>query len=690
MMDKQNNSFCNKLTVIWRRNNSTHRSILIPKVVEINIDDSAKKVKEPPKSYNISCDIKKIRDGHSHKRVKRSLFQENKKDGVNKCTTLCELNTKHDEHSDVSDELSEVSIVSCSRSPVIVSNREKLKVFQDISSLETKSCLFETESKINNELFLTNSVNNTLNNNQSLCYKDEWFETNLNNSIKNVKSSLKSDDFLLINKHNNEYPHKSVRRSLFQDYEKDNVYKLLGLSKINVKHCEPHNNNLEIKLDGLSEVSVLSCPRSPTILSNREKVMIHQDISCHELKLQKESTKRNELSIPSSVDKSSIQSSVLIDQIKPSTKTHFGLKSPEVMSSQRRYIEYNSINKKVTYNHDKININYKCSTKSSNNINEISKNLNISSSKTHSKSNLIDSEDIIESTEILYPPYKQKSKKQDVGRHNKKPKLKDFVNENQIQGFKTFVSEKYEKSSLKDNLKKNIAIAKITKKELSNGINFDSLDIINTENILKSPDNKFKSIPYKSKKSLKNSYQNQNHVITELLNIDKDIQKHYSDMFDIVSVPPDSKKIFENTTKENFKMLKSYRTGNLNQNKDQKILSSDSLITLSVIPATPEPIVVTADKPTIVYSPETLLNSYVPMIEVDHSPTSLHEKNADVHIQSVYSPPNQYGNKSPGLFEPVVSPTQSFSNVELPFKVCSYKLVEVLHSIFLKIINRCN
>lgn len=674
-MDKQNNSFSKKLNVIWRRSSSIHRSKLIPKMVEINIDDSVKKVKGPPKSNDISCDIKsnKKRDGRLHKRVKRSLFQ----DEVNNRPTLAKLNLKYDEPlSDVSDGLSEVSIISCSRSPVILSNREKLMNCQDTSCLETKSRLFEIESKINDKFPLTNSVNNTLNNNQSLCFEDEWFDTKIDNSIVSVKNSLKSNDFLFEIKIDR---HKSVRRSLFRENEKDEAYQLPGLRKINTKHYEHQNNYSEIKLDGLSEISVPSCSRSPVILSNREKIMIPQDILSHELKLKKESIKRNELSVSSLVDgRSIIQSSVVIDQIKPSSSPFFGLKSPEVMSSQRRYIEYNSLNKKNTLNYDTFNMNYKCSTKLSNKINQKSKNSNNYSSKIQSKLNLVQSEDIIESTEILNPSYKQKSKKHNVGCQNKKPKIKDFANDNQIQEFKSFVDGKYEINSLTNDLKKNTDVAKIMKNEPSNGINLDSLDIINTENVLKHPAKRLilKSISCKSNKSLKNSYQNQNHVMTELWNIDKDFQKHHSQTSNLLSGSLNSKKMTNNTNREDLKMLKSYRTENLNQNKDQTLLSSHPS-KISVIPATPEHNYVTAGKPTIVYSPETLLNSYVPLIEFDHSPKSLHEKNIDVLIQSVYSPPNQDGIKSPGLFEPVFSPTQSFSNVELPFKVCSYEFVVV-------------
>lgn len=82
-MEEQNNSFSKNIEVIWNRNNSTRGSKSLPVMKGINIEESAIKVKKSIKSNDFSRDISNdtCNVEHAHKRVKRSLFQENK----NKC-----------------------------------------------------------------------------------------------------------------------------------------------------------------------------------------------------------------------------------------------------------------------------------------------------------------------------------------------------------------------------------------------------------------------------------------------------------------------------------------------------------------------------------------------------------------------------------------------------------------------------
>lgn len=564
----------------------------------------------------------------SSKTVKLSLLHNNRIH--NNCITS---------QRKISDSLSEVSQMSCSKSPQILSNREKLEKNLNISLNNSVHCLLSTENVKAVELS-TLHINNSTRGLQLLP------EMSIDSNVK-VKKSSKSDYSLRdikVSENNVECSEKRVKRSLFQ-VNKNNS----ATNKSKKRQREPCSYviNVRKRFHDLSEVSKISCLKSPKVVSNREKLEINQDISLHNLEQRLfpiESVKTVDLSMScSDSDTSIIKSLCISDQINPlCTRDFCGSKSPEIMSNRKRTIEYKNLNKIDVFNYDKIDMIDICRTPALNKLKEKSGNVN-TLDKVQSKINTVDSEDIIESSETIIPPKKHKSKKNKV-RHSKKNKIKNDIDESKILH--------------KDEFKKSTEKTKTNKTNtnvLCDEINYDSLDIINTENILKSPVIELKIKNIRKKPKLE-TIENQNRQ--ELFKIDDDIQKHR-----INTMSPSSsgfKKIVEETTKGDLNMFKLHKVENT-QNTDKKISFTHSEV--SVILATPEHCTQIADKQ----------QSYIPLIEVDQSPKTQHIKH--VLIQSIQSPSNAII-LPPTVFESLPSPTQSINdNSELPFKVCTLSFI---------------
>jgi len=257
----------------------------------------------------------------------------------------------------------------------------------------------------------------------------------------------------------------------------------------------------------------------------------------------------------------------------------------------------------------------------------------------------------------------KKKKKQKKNRiHTKKTNVKNYINGNKVPECKTFTDKKNEINLPTNEIQKSTDISTTLKNAFCDEFNFDSIDIINTGNILKSPLTKF------FKKTSIVSQDHQNRGLAELCKINDDNQKYYSDTSLTLS-SLNTKQFTNNTVKEYSKLFKHHRKKLFNQNEDN-IISFMHSSQLSVVPATPEHESININNSIVQYSPETILSPYVPLIEVDQSPKTPHGKNNQVLIQPVQTPPNVDGITLPGLFEPIASPTQSFVNYELPFKVC--------------------
>lgn len=273
---------------------------------------------------------------------------------------------------------------------------------------------------------------------------------------------------------------------------------------------------------------------------------------------------------------------------------------------------------------------------------------NIHLSNILSKSNTEHFEDIIESSEIICPVNKQKFKKRNVN-HSKKLKIKNYSNKSDI---------KKEIRLQRNKLKTKKKIAK-TKK------NSDTIKLLNSpviETKINNPCNSIKSIiePQKYK----------NGAIKKLFKIEEDIHAYNSETYLVLPsfIPP---KNTEEVLKENLEFCQPHKSKCLNLNKDNNILLTHSS-EINVIPATPEhDDGANGNTFKIEYSPGTILNKYVPLIEVDQSPETQHGNNCHALIQSIQSSSKTNCETIlPGLFEPVMSPTQSFTNNEVPFKVC--------------------
>jgi len=285
-----------------------------------------------------------------------------------------------------------------------------------------------------------------------------------------------------------------------------------------------------------------------------------------------------------------------------------------------------------------------------------------------SKLSHVHSEDIIESSEKIALPVKKKKKNKKNNRIlNKKNKIKNFDN-GKILECKTFNNGKNEINLRTNEIRKSTEISTTVKTAFCDEINFDSLDIINTENILVSPITKLKTESYcrEPKKSIIILQKHQNQGPAKLCIINDD-NLRYADT-SLTHSSLNTKEFVKNTVKEYPKIFK-HKEKPFNQNEDN-VMSFMHSSEISVIPATPEHETMNVDNSIVQYSPETILSPYVPLIEVDQSPKTPHGRNSQVLIQSVQTPPNVDGTTLPGLFEPIASPTHSFVNNELPFKVC--------------------
>jgi len=151
-MDELKHSSFKPLEVIWNRNTSTHKPKLLPELKGINIEDSVEKVKKSAKSPDVKFNENKTE--HVHKRVKRSLFQEDKIGKIYKHSDSEVLNKKLCETFDDANSLRKrpysiykASQLNCpTKSPQIVSNRKNTIRYQDASLHKSKQCLFPTKS----------------------------------------------------------------------------------------------------------------------------------------------------------------------------------------------------------------------------------------------------------------------------------------------------------------------------------------------------------------------------------------------------------------------------------------------------------------------------------------------------------------------------------------------------------------
>jgi len=270
-MDKPKNSSFKLLEVIWNRNTSTHKPKLLPELKGINIEDSVKKVKKPTKSPDV--EINENKTEHVHKRVKRSLFRENKNEKVYKHSNSEELNQKLCETSDYANMLRKrnysiykASQLNCpTKSPQIVSNRKSIIRNQDTSLHSSKQCLFPIKSS-KTEISSSHTVNDPSVNKQSGT-KDQ-----LNSSTK-VFGYSKSPEIMSNRK----------RYIMFNDFDKTDVSnnERLNMSyktcvnipidqapeKLNEKdkNVNTHISSMELKLNSAN---------SEDIIESSEKIVL--------------------------------------------------------------------------------------------------------------------------------------------------------------------------------------------------------------------------------------------------------------------------------------------------------------------------------------------------------------------------------------------------------------------------------
>lgn len=516
-------------------------------------------------------------------------------------------------------------------------------------------------------------------------------EINIDESAIKVKKSTKSHHFSRdISNNECSVEQKCVKRSLFQEKKK--------------KKRNSKKSYADLKL---------SCPKSPIFLLNRGKLMLNQDPAFHNSKqrlFQNNDVKTEELLTSQSFcDKPIITSSYTTNGIYSRTKNLFLPKSPEtILSTKRQSTRGTHLDCKNDFINDKFQMMNKCIPQAPTKFVEKSENANVHQNVVNTNMHAVDSEDIIESSETINLPFKQKIKKNGVYR-GKNIKVNDCINGNEIRETKPFASKiidiklqrrdfkknsetvKTNRDELRNNINFEISpeILKSNKIELSNKINFDSLDFINTGNMLKSPrfDSRIKNTRKKSKKLIIEPQEKQNLGIT--VNVKDEIKLHQLDT-NLVPASVNSKKIAEKILENNLRTVESfYKVNDLNMDPD-KSKSFTHSSEIRVIPATPEHDAVNVDRPVIDYSPEhdavnvgrhaidyspeNVLNLNVPRIEVDLSPKTPHGKSHHEFIQSVQTPPrNECAIILPSLFDPVTSPTQSFIDPEQQFKVCIRK-----------------
>lgn len=488
---------------------------------------------------------------------------------------------------------------------------------------------------------------------------------NIEDSVEKVKKSVKPLD-VKINENKKEHVHNRVKRSLFQENKNEKVYKPSNPEELNKKLCKTFDyaNNLRKRTYSINKKSQLNLfTQSPQIISNRKKIIRNQDAPIHKSKKCLFQTKSEFSSSHTVNDTSIIKSSCNMNLQNVHTKVVNYSTSPEIMSNRKRFIMYNNLDKTNISSYD----NDKCLLP----IVQEPEKLNIKyKNGIHiSKTNSVYSEDIIESSEKITSPIKKNKKNNKNWIHNKKTKINNYINKNKVSECKTFDHGKSEMNLPKNVIQKSTEISTVIQNKLCNKINFDSIDIINTENILECPVTELNINSYceESKKSIIVSQEHQNPKPAESTIINDDNQRCYSD----TSLTHSSlnTKVFSKNN-ECSKIFKPHRTIFFNQNKDN-VISLIHSPEIDVIPATPEHESINVHNSIVQYSPDTVLNPYVPLIEVDQSPTTPHERNCQVLIQSVQTPPNVNGTTLPNLFEPTASPIQSFVN-ELPFKVCTY------------------
>lgn len=487
---------------------------------------------------------------------------------------------------------------------------------------------------------------------------------NIEDSVEKVKKSVKPLD-VKINENKKEHVHNRVKRSLFQENKNEKVYKPSNPEELNKKLCKTFDyaNNLRKRTYSINKKSQLNLfTQSPQIISNRKKILRNQDAPIHKSKKCLFQTKSEFSSSHTVNDASIIKSSCNMNLQNVHTKVFNYSTSPEIMSNRKRFIMYNNLDKTNISNYDndkyllpivqepeKLNTKYK-------NVIHIS------------KTNSVYSEDIIESSEKITSPIKKNKKNNKNRIHNKKTKINNYINKNKVSECKTFDHGKSEMNLPKNVIQKSTEISTVIQNKFCNKINFDSIDIINTENILECPVTELNINSYceEPKKSIIVSQEHQNPKPAESAIINDDNQRCYSDT-SLTHSSLNTKVFSKNTVKECSKIFKPHRTKLFNQNEDN-VISLIHSPEIDVIPATPEHESINVHNSIVQYSPETILNPYVPLIEVDQSPTTPHERNCQVLIQSVQTPPNVDGTTFANLFEPIASPIQSFVN-ELPFKI---------------------
>lgn len=494
---------------------------------------------------------------------------------------------------------------------------------------------------------------------------------NIEDSVEKVKKLDKSP-VVKINENKTEHVHKRVKRSLFQEDKIGKVYKHSDSEKLNKKSCETFDyaNCLRKRPYSLYKASQLKCPtKSPQIVSNRKNTIRNQDTSLHKSKQCLFPTKYAKTKIPSSHtvnDSSVIKPSCTKNQLNSRSKVFGCSKSSEIISNRKRYVISNNLDKTDVSSYERLNMNYKTCINIP--LDQVPENINEKHniSKMVSKLNTVHSEDIIESSEKIESPIKKKNKNNRI--HNKQIKIKNVDNGKALE-CKTFTNGKNEINLRTNEIQKSTEISKTVKNTFCDKINFNSMDIINTENISESSITELKNESYcrEPKKSIVILQENQNQGPAKLCIINDDNER-YSDT-SLTHSSFNTKEFIKNTVKEDSKIFKHHGGKLFNQNEDN-IISFMHSSEISVIPATPEHEAMNLDNSIFQYSPETTLSPYVPLIEVDQSPKTPLGRNSQVLIQSVQTPPNVDETILPGLFEPIASPTQSFVIYELPFKVC--------------------
>ncbi|XP_025419829.1 uncharacterized protein LOC112690119 [Sipha flava] len=467
---------------------------------------------------------------------------------------------------------------------------------------------------------------------------------NINESAIKVKKLAKSYNFsrdIGNNEHSVEHAHKHVKRSLFQEKKKINKN-----VKINYKS---------------SEKLKLSCPKSPIFPLNRKKLMINQDLNSKKCLFQINDVKTEKLlTSQSACDKSNGISPHIENKIDSLKKNLLCPNSSDlILSNQKRFTNLDSKNDFID---KKCNMKNKCilqadmfvDTKVIEKSEELNVHLNLKNTNMHN----VDSEDIIESSEVINLPCKEKKKKEKHC-YIKNTKIKNCKNGSETSEIKCF-NKQNDLKLQSHGVKRIPQKVKTNKNEFKNTINFDSLDFLKAENLLKSPIFDF---------GRKNTRSESKHIEPQKnLDITDNVKFHLGNR--LVPASVNSKKFVEKIFEKQFRTDESsYKESDLNVDQDKcKIFTHSSEI--RVIPATPEHYAVHVGRPAIEYSPEIVLNSKVPLIEVDQSPKTPQRKINHVLIQSVQTPSRkECVVQLPGLFEPVTSPTQPFIDLEQQFKI---------------------